>query len=558
MSGLLPRTTSTDQNGIFNNLTVQTLTVSLVGYINSLVVNTMNVANLIVSAITTSTINGNPNLTINGGIIDLVTTGAQVNGDEITTSNNIIGFTEKTIDSSTNSINITTGTLTGVNINTLINQSVQTTANPTFNGLGLTGLANDNSIVNVLGINGSNVVEYKNNISDTSTAQTFTNKSLKVPSCKLVDNSDVTKVINFTNTSALTGTNTQLAFQQTANRVVTFPDSTYNIVGDTTLQTLTNKLMQGARYWDGTGQTMQLNTSGVTGPRTWTVSDSDGTVTLNAFAATLTNKTLDSTCKLQNTPIVGSYTSNIISNQPITFDTSALTGARVITWPDTAGTVALSGNTLTMTNKTLTAPVIATIVNTGTLTLPTATDTLVARTTTDTLTNKTLDSGTSTITITNSPLSAVNVNSLINQDIRTTASPTFAAATLIGGISEFAGTVNDYQGSVTIAPPGTAVIILTLPTTSNHSYVYEMTYVGFVTASSTGNTGKGVFQKSSNASYNNAGSVSTNSAFANSFVTNGVVTGQSVSTTGTAVNMLINGTATDTIRWYWYAKVFSN
>jgi hypothetical protein len=43
----------------------------------------------------------------------------------------------------------------------------------------------------------------------------------------------------------------------------------------------------------------------------------------------------------------------------------------------------------TLTNKTLTAPVISTISNTGTLTLPTSTDTIVGRATTDTLTNKT-------------------------------------------------------------------------------------------------------------------------------------------------------------------------
>lgn len=54
------------------------------------------------------------------------------------------------------------------------------------------------------------------------------------------------------------------------------------------------------------------------------------------------------------------------------------------------GAVVGTTNTQTLTNKTLTAPVIATIVNTGTLTLPTATDTLVGRATTDTLTNKTL------------------------------------------------------------------------------------------------------------------------------------------------------------------------
>ena len=46
----------------------------------------------------------------------------------------------------------------------------------------------------------------------------------------------------------------------------------------------------------------------------------------------------------------------------------------------------------TLTNKTLTAPIIATISNTGIVTLPTATDTLVARATADTLTNKTLTS----------------------------------------------------------------------------------------------------------------------------------------------------------------------
>jgi hypothetical protein len=44
----------------------------------------------------------------------------------------------------------------------------------------------------------------------------------------------------------------------------------------------------------------------------------------------------------------------------------------------------------TLTNKTLTTPIISSISNTGTLTLPTSTDTLVGRATTDTLTNKTL------------------------------------------------------------------------------------------------------------------------------------------------------------------------
>lgn len=56
--------------------------------------------------------------------------------------------------------------------------------------------------------------------------------------------------------------------------------------------------------------------------------------------------------------------------------------------------VVTTTGTQTLTNKTLTAPVISTISNTGTLTLPSSTDTLVGRATTDTLTNKTLTSPT--------------------------------------------------------------------------------------------------------------------------------------------------------------------
>ncbi len=59
--------------------------------------------------------------------------------------------------------------------------------------------------------------------------------------------------------------------------------------------------------------------------------------------------------------------------------------------------VTLTG-TQTLTNKTLTSPVISTIVNTGTLTLPTSTDTLVGRATTDTLTNKSIGGSTNVFT----------------------------------------------------------------------------------------------------------------------------------------------------------------
>lgn len=89
---------------------------------------------------------------------------------------------------------------------------------------------------------------------------------------------------------------------------------------------------------------------------------------------------------------------------------------------DTATTVDKT-TAQTLTNKTLTAPIIATISNTGTLTLPTSTDTIVGRDTTDTLTNKTLttpaiNGGTNTGSI------------LVSPEERTTVSATAATGTI--------------------------------------------------------------------------------------------------------------------------------
>ena len=82
-----------------------------------------------------------------------------------------------------------------------------------------------------------------------------------------------------------------------------------------------------------------------------------------------------------------------------------------------AGRLAVEGvnvvtisSTDTLTNKTLTSPIISTISNTGTLTLPTSTDTLVGRATTDTLTNKTLTSPTLTTPVLGTPSSGTLTN----------------------------------------------------------------------------------------------------------------------------------------------------
>ena len=80
-----------------------------------------------------------------------------------------------------------------------------------------------------------------------------------------------------------------------------------------------------------------------------------------------------------------------------------------------------SGTTSTLTNKTLTTPILASFnqVDGGNLlTMPAATDTLVGKATTDTLTNKTINTASNTITIVEADVSDLQAYSLI-------ASPTF-------------------------------------------------------------------------------------------------------------------------------------
>lgn len=179
---------------------------------------------------------------------------------------------------------------------------------------------------------------------------------------------------------------------------------------------------------DGSTERMRLTSSGlsVTGAiaaTTGTINSAN--IVTESATQTLTNKTL--TSPTLTTPTIASFTNathahtgassggtiahssltSAGSNSHATIDThlSAVGGEHGI-----AGNFVGTSDSQTLTNKTLTLPVIAQISNTGTLTLPTSTDTLVGRATTDTLTNKTLTSPTiNTPTMTSASTDTLNI-----------------------------------------------------------------------------------------------------------------------------------------------------
>lgn len=86
----------------------------------------------------------------------------------------------------------------------------------------------------------------------------------------VVDSTDTTKKMLVQASGAATATSTTLAFVQTANRVITFPDATTTVVGTDTTQTLSNKTLQkivttsaNDSATTGTGATLAAVTTGI-------------------------------------------------------------------------------------------------------------------------------------------------------------------------------------------------------------------------------------------------------------------------------------------------------
>jgi hypothetical protein len=132
-------------------------------------------------------------------------------------------------------------------------------------------------------------------------------------------------------------------------------------------------------------------------------------------------------------------------------------------------TVATLTGTQTLSNKTLTTPVISSISNTGTITLPTATTTLVGRDTTDTLTNKSISGSTNTLSnIGNASLtnSSVTINgSAISLGSSATITAVNPSALTIG--TGLTGTSYNGSSAVTVAIDSTVATLTGSQTLTN-------------------------------------------------------------------------------------------
>lgn len=200
-------------------------------------------------------------------------------------------------------------------------------------------------------------------------------------------------------------------------------------VGGTTGQQLTKNSNANFDVKWSNAPTGSVSSVGLAMPTDFTVTNSPVTVSGTLTAAWANTPT--------GTGAVVRAIGPAISSPSLTTPSLGAASATTIngvTIPTATDTAVLRTSTDTLTNKTLTAPVISTITNTGTITLPTSTDTLVGRNTSDTLQNKIISGANNTLS--NIALSSHTTQSAYTLVGNFTGSAAVPTATTVGSLTQ--------------------------------------------------------------------------------------------------------------------------
>ncbi len=250
-----------------------------------------------------------------------------------------------------------------------------------------------------------------------ATTDTLTNKTLTLPVISAVSNSGTvtfpaatTTLVGRDTTDTLTNKTLTAPVIATITNVgsLTLPTSSDTLIGRDTTDTLTNKTLDSTNtISSATSLPIVTVAKGGTGQATATLGfdalspmTTAGDIIIGGASGTRTRLGIGTANQLLRTnsgataPEWASTLSGLTLTAPVI---ATISNSGTITIPTGTLTLATLTGSETLTNKTLTTPIISTISNTGTVTLPTASDTLVGRATTDTLTNKTIDTKLNTI-----------------------------------------------------------------------------------------------------------------------------------------------------------------
>lgn len=333
---------------------------------------------------------------------------ATLNNLSITGSQTIPATTQST-DKDTGALVVEGGVGVEKNVNVGGNLAVTGTTGLTGNTsvsgtLGVTGATNLSS---TLGVTGATTLSSTLGVSDTISATLASGTGLAVTANATIGG-NLTVTGDLTINGTTTTLNTENLVVEDKNVIlgqITTPTDVTANGGGITLKGASDKTLNWAS--SNAAWTSSENFDVATG-KTYKVNGTD-VLSNNTLGSGVTSSSLTSVGTIgtgiwQGTIINPTYGGTGVNNESKTITlggnlttsgafatTLASTANTNVTLP-TTGTLATLANAETLTNKTLTSPTISSIVNTGTLTLPSGTDTLVGRATTDTLTNKTLTS----------------------------------------------------------------------------------------------------------------------------------------------------------------------